>query len=171
MKDLSARFSPEMENNYLFDFTKYIRKDMKTFLMAHHGSVLMASKEALPIWGGVADESFNQTRSKHSTSKVRMYDKLVMHYAFKQNILTKQQDDYDGESELFTPTLTTNGLCYSFNSQNYSGVWKESEVTNTFTELFPHKNSADFLCGNNSLKVFVTSDSFQTPEYFSPLNE
>jgi hypothetical protein len=136
-----------MENNYLFDFTNYIREDMKTFLIAHHGSVLMASKETLPIWGQVADESFNQTRSKHSTSKVRMYDKLVMHYAFKQNILKKQQDDYDGGSELFTPTLTTNGLCHSFNSENYSSVWKGSEVTNTFNELFPHKNLAEFFQG------------------------
>ena len=147
MKDSSARFSPVMENNYLFDFTKYIREDMKTFLIAHHGSVLMASKEKMPIWGQIADESFNQTKSKHSTSKVRMYDKLVMHYAFKQNILTKQQEDYDEESELFTPTLTTNGLCFSFNSESYSGVWKESELTNTFSELFPHKNSAEFFQG------------------------
>ena len=147
MKDLSARFSPEMENNYLFDFTKYIREDMKTFLIAHHGSVLMASKEAMQIWGQVADESFNQTRSEHSSSKVGMYDKLVMQYAFKQNIWKKHQDDYDGGSELFTPTLTTNGLCYSFNSENYSSVWKESEVTNTFNELFPHNKSAEFFQG------------------------
>jgi hypothetical protein len=147
LKDLSARFSPEMENNYLFDFTKYIREDMKAFLIAHHGSVLMASKETLPIWGQVADESFNQTRREYSSSKVGHYDKLVMQYAFKQNILRKEQDDYDGGSELFTPTLTTNGLCYSFNSENYSSVWKESEVTNTFTELFPHNNSAEFFQG------------------------
>ena len=120
---------------------------MKTFLTALHGSVLMASKEALPIWGRVADQSFNQTRSEHSNSKVGQYDKLVMQYAFKQNILRKQQDDYDGGSELFTPTLTTNGLCYSFNSEDYSSVWKESEVTNTFNELFPHNNTATFFQG------------------------
>jgi hypothetical protein len=147
MKDLSARFSPEMKNNYLFDFTSYIREDMKTYLIAHYGSVLMASKEALPIWGRVADESFDQTRNEHSSSKVGQYDKLVMQYAFKQNIRRKQQDDYDGGSELFTPTLTTNGLCYSFNSEDYSSVWKESEVTNTFNELFPHKNLAEFFQG------------------------
>ena len=76
-----------------------------------------------------------------------MYDKLVMQYAFKENILKKQQNDYDGGSELFTPTLTTNGLCYSFNSENYSSVWKESEVTNTFNELFPHNSSAGFFQG------------------------
>ena len=70
-----------------------------------------------------------------------------MQYAFKQNILRKQHDDYDAGSSLFTPTLTTNGLCYSFNSDTYSGVWKESEVTNTFNELFPHKNSAEFFQG------------------------
>jgi hypothetical protein len=147
MKDLNARFSPEMENNYLFDFTKYIREDMKTFLIAHHGSVMMASKEAMQIWEKVADESFNQTRSEHTSSKVGMYDKLVMQYAFKENILKKQQNDYDGGSELFTPTLTTNGLCYSFNSENYSSVWKESEVTNNFNELFPHNSSAGFFQG------------------------
>ena len=147
MKDSSASFSPEMETNDLFDFTRYIREDMKTFLIAHHGSVLMASKETMPIWGQVADESFNQTRSEDSSSNVGQYDKLVMQYAFKQNILTKQQDNYDGGSELFIPTLTTNGLCYSFNVENYSGVWKESEVTNTFTELFPHNNSAEFFQG------------------------
>ena len=147
MKDLSARFSPEMENNYLFDFTKYIREDMRTFLIAHHGSVMTASKETMQIWGQVADESFNQTRSEHSSSKVGMYDKLVMQYAFKQNIWNKHQDDYDGGSELFTPTLTTNGLCHSFNSENYSSVWKESEVTNNFNELFPHNNIAEFFQG------------------------
>ena len=144
MKDSSASFSPEMENNYLFDFTRYIREDMKTFLIAHHGSVLMASKEAMPILGQVADESFNQTRNVHSSSKVGQYDKLVMQYAFKQNILKKQQD---GGSEMFSPTLTTNGLCYSFNSENYSSVWKESEITNTFNELFPHSNLAEFFQG------------------------
>ena len=147
MKDLSARFSQEMDNNYLFDFTKYIREDMRTFLIAHHGSVLTASKEAMQVWEKVADESFNQARSKPSSSKVGQYDKLVMQYAFKQNILKKQQDDYDGGSELFTPTLTTNGLCYSFNSEDYSSVWKESEVTNTFNELFPHKNLDEFFQG------------------------
>ena len=120
---------------------------MKTFLIALHGSFLMASRKAVPTWRQVADESFNQTRSEHSSSKVGLYDKLVMQYAFKQNILTKHQDDYDVESELFTPTLTTNGLCHSFNSENYSSVWKESELTNTFNELFPHKNLAEFFQG------------------------
>ena len=68
---------------------------------------------------------------------------------FKQNILRKHRDDYDadGGSELFTPTLTTNGLCYSFNGEKYSDVWKESEVTNTFNELFPHNSSAGFFQG------------------------
>jgi len=94
-KDSSARFSPEMKNSYLFDFTKYIKKDMKTFLIALHGSFLTASRKAVPTWRQVADESFNQTRSEHSSSKVGQYDKLVMQYAFKQNILKKQQDDYD----------------------------------------------------------------------------
>ena len=33
------------------------------------------------------------------------------------------------------------------NAQNYSDVWKESEVTDTFNELFPHNDSAEFFQG------------------------
>ena len=146
-KDSSARFSAEMKNNYLFNFTKYIREDMKTFLIALHGSHLSATNGTMKTWSQVADESFNQKRSKLSGSKVGFYDKLVMQYAFKRDIDKKQENDYDGGSELFTPTLTTNGLCYSLNAQNYSDVWKESEVTNTFNELFPHNDSAEFFQG------------------------
>ena len=65
-------------------------------------------------------------------------------------------------SELFTPTLTTNGLCYSFNSENYSSVWKESEITNTFNELFPHNNSAEFFQGAE-----VTDGEFLIQMFYS----
>ena len=146
MKDSSARLSPEMQNNYLFNFTKYIKEDMKTFLITLHGSFLTASKETMPTWEQVADESFNQTRDELHSSKVGTYDKLVMQYAFKQDILRKPYD-YHGGSKLFTPTLTTNGLCYSFNAQNYSAVWRVSNITNAFTNLFPHNNSAEFFQG------------------------
>jgi hypothetical protein len=161
MNDSSARFSPEMKYSYLFDFTKYIKKDMKTFLIALHGSFLTASREAVPTWRQVADESFNQTRSEHRSGKVDLYDKLVMQYAFKQNIYTKQQQDYDGGSELFTPTLTTNGMCYSFNGQNSSGVWKAAKVTNTFAELFPQKNSIEYFQGAQ-----VTDGEFLVKVFF-----
>ena len=129
-------------------------------MIALHGSFLTASKQAVPTWGQVADESFNQTRSGHSSGKVDLYDKLVMQYAFKQNIYTKQQQDYDGGSELFTPTLTTNGMCYSFNGQNSSGVWKAAKVTNTFAELFPQKNSTEYFQGAQ-----VTDGEFLVKEF------
>ena len=126
----------------------------------------MASKEKMSVWGQVANESFNQTTSQHSSSKVSHYDKLIMQYAFKQNVLRKHRDDYDadGEGESFTPTLTTNGLCYSFNSEKYSDVWKESEVTNTFNELFPHNNSAEFFQG-----AAVTDGEFMIAVFFNKL--
>ena len=38
-------------------------------------------------------------------------------------------------------------MCYSFNGQNSSGVWKAAKVTNTFAELFPQKNSIEYFQG------------------------
>jgi hypothetical protein len=52
-------------------------------------------------------------------------------------------------------------MCYSFNGQNYSGVWKPSEVTNTFAELFPQKNSIEYFQGAQ-----VTDGEFLVKVFF-----
>ena len=139
-KDPLARFTPEMENNFSFNFTNYIRKDMNTFLTAIHGSYLSPSKNHFSIWGEVANELFNDTKNDHDLSNKGLYDKLIMECAFKQNILKKKELDIDGGCDLFQPTLTTNGLCYSFNSKATTEVWKETDITNAFENIFPWKS-------------------------------
>ena len=38
----------------------------------------------------------------------------------------------------FKPTITSNGLCYTFNGESLSKMWRPSEVTETFDQIFPY---------------------------------
>ena len=37
----------------------------------------------------------------------------------------------------FKPTITSNGLCYTFNGESLSKMWRPSEVMETFDQIFP----------------------------------
>ena len=39
----------------------------------------------------------------------------------------------------FKPSMTSNGLCYTFNGQSGNKLWRPSEVMDTFNHLFPHE--------------------------------
>ena len=70
-----------------------------------------------------------------------------MECAFKQSLSSKKDLDHDGGCDSFHPTLTTNGLCYTFNSEAPAEIWKPSEITNTFQDLFPFKDSTEVFQG------------------------
>ena len=147
-KNQAAVFTPEMRNNRLFNFTNYIRDDIKTFLIATHGSFLTSEKNSSEIWQDVANDLFNGTKSySHSLNEKNQYNKLFMECAFKQSLSSKKDLDHDGGCDLFHPTLTTNGLCYTFNSEAPGDIWKPSEITNTFQDLFPFKDSTEVFQG------------------------
>ena len=38
----------------------------------------------------------------------------------------------------FRPTITSNGLCYTFNGESLSKMWRSSEVMETFDQIFPY---------------------------------
>ena len=135
-KESQAIFTAEMKNEF-FNFTHHIRADPKPFLIAIHGSFLTALKQTLPIWDQVANVSFNQRSNPDYSLAKGHYDKLIMKYAFGQDIFKKPHFDHDAKNESFNPTLTTNGFCYSFNGYSNSDLWKPSEVTDAFHELFP----------------------------------
>ena len=60
---------------------------------------------------------------------------------FGKNLLRRKDFDHTGGCELFQPTLTTNGLCHTFNGQSPSLVWKTAEITETFQKQFPMEHS------------------------------
>ena len=65
-----------------------------------------------------------------------VYDKMIIDCAFKENLQRKKQPSNGGCND-FVPSITTNGLCYTFNGQNSSEIWKPSKMMTTFSHLFP----------------------------------
>ena len=70
-----------------------------------------------------------------------------MQCGFKEDILKQKKAVTDAGCQLFTQSLTTNGLCYSFNGETTSNTWKSSEVTNSIEELFRMRKSTQVFEG------------------------
>ena len=61
-------------------------------------------------------------------------DKLLFDCSFNDAPLEDKSalDDCN----IFRPTLTNNGLCYSFNGLNPKKVWKDGQVVRSFEKMF-----------------------------------
>ena len=140
-KDPMATFTPEMKVNQFLSFTDHVKADLSTFLTAIHGSFKTASEQTLPIWKKVANNLFDATHTSNDLSRKGQYDKVIMQCGFREDVSKKKHFNLKGGCDSFHPTLTTNGMCYSFNSENVSNTWKSSNITNTFSNMFPLKQS------------------------------
>ena len=110
---------------------------------------------------------FNNTREEGFVNRNSIFDKVIIDCAFREN-LKKKMPSSDGGCEGFNPSLTTNGMCYTFNGKGTSKLWKPSEITNTFNDLFPLNSSLDKTFGGSGtvqgsyrhlLKYYLNSKS------------
>ena len=113
------------------------------------GSFHTASKHPLPIWYDTAKLVFNQTKEEKFVKQRGVYDKLIIDCAFRENLRRKRQPTDEGGCEGFHPSLTTNGLCYTFNGEHSSDIWKHSEMMTTFSHLFPSKTISNKTFGGS----------------------
>ena len=140
-KDPMTMFTPEMKVNTFLSFTNHIRADLSTFLFAIHGSFKTASEQTLPIWKEVAKKLFNATHISSDKLGKGLYDKLIMQCGFREDMSKKEHFNLKGGCDSFYPTLTTNGMCHSFNSEISSNIWQSSNITNSFSTTFPREQS------------------------------
>ena len=68
-----------------------------------------------------------------------LYNKLIMQCSFRDELNRVSGIDSEG-CRGFRPSMTSNGLCYTFNGESVTKIWKPSEVMDTFDQLFPHDN-------------------------------
>ena len=101
------------------------------------GSFHTASKYPLSIWKETAKKSFNSIKDDDFVQRRGVYDKLIIDCAFRENLKKKKLPDVDQGCEGFQPSLTTNGMCYTFNGKENDELWKSSLLTSTFKNLFP----------------------------------
>ena len=132
-----------MERNEFFDFTRHIKADMKTFLQVMHGSFLTPSNETLLLWKNIAHEVFAETLPENVVSNNGQYDKLIMQCALRRNLRRRQVFHGEGGCDFFLPTLTSKGLCHTFNGLTPSVTWKESNITNEFQKVFHNEHTVE----------------------------
>ena len=113
------------------------------------GSFPSASKYTLPIWAKSAKSTFANTRDEKFVKRFGLYDKSIIDCAFRENLRLKKIPDSSGGCKGFQPSLTTNGMCYTFNGQHTSEIWKDSEIMSTFQELFPSQSASNKTFGGS----------------------
>ena len=144
LKESEESFTSDMKSNMFTNFTSYIKSDMKTFLTMTSGSTLSTSKEQLSLWSDVAQIVFKHTKSDGYVKKNAQYDKLIFDCAFKTDLQKKKFGNSDqGGCEFFHPTLTTNGMCHTFNGDRIKDVWRPYPVVKVFHDVFQENNSKE----------------------------
>ena len=110
------------------------------------GSFHTASRYPLTIWKETAGKSFNHIKNDNFVKRKGVYDKSIIDCAFREDLRRKNFPDPVGGCDGFHLSLTTNGMCQTFNGQETSDIWKSSEMTHTFANLFQSnsKNNRTF---------------------------
>ena len=144
MKEVSSGveqplFSQGMANNTHFNFTQYIQADVETFLKVVSRTPNFVFKGHETLWRRIANKIFKFTKNDDYVSKNGLYDKLVLGCAFKEDLMKKTFSTVDHE-DFFYPTLTTNGICHTFNEDDLSKIWRPSNLTIAFKNVFKTGN-------------------------------
>ena len=103
----------------------------------------------MPIWSKAAKKVFNHTKESAFVQRKGIYDKIIIDCAFRESLLRKKGPSPNGGCEGFQPSITTNGMCHTFNGKPSSNLWKSSEMITTFTNLFPQHNKTNKTFGGS----------------------
>ena len=126
----------------------YVTKFISEISKLYHflGSFHSAAQNSLPIWHKTAKVVFNHTMEDEFVRKRGVYDKSIIDCAFRENLKRRKEPSYLGGCPDFQPSLTTNGLCYTFNGKHSSELWKDSKMMTAFVNNFPSetKNKKNF---------------------------
>ena len=118
-----------------------------TYCLLLIGSLHTANEYSLPIWQDIAKTLFGRIKEDNFIKEKGLFDKMIIDCAFKSNLQRKKKPVIDGGCQYFEPSLTTNGMCYTFNGKHSSELWKDSEMTSTFANVFPLKTKSDKVFG------------------------
>lgn len=101
------------------------------------------------MWGETAKLLSSHTKTKEFVKRSGVYDKVIIDCAFREDLLRKKNPDANGGCKNFQPSLTTNGMCYTFNGKETSELWKPSEIMSSFSNLFPSNHKSDKTFGGS----------------------
>ena len=137
MKDPESNpFPPSVLNNTIFNYTKYIKENITTFLETQ---TISTRNTNASYWSDLGTKVFSETNSKAYVKENGYYDRLIMDCVFKGPLASHEPNLREGCGEFYNK-LTSNGLCQSFNGIETAQIWKEnrrqSEILQTFSRVF-----------------------------------
>ena len=107
----------------------------------------------LSVWKETAEKSFKLINGDDIVKRRGTYDKIIIDCAFREDLRRKGNPDPDGGCDGFHPSLTTNGMCYTFNGKRTSDLWQSSQMITTFNNLFPsHSNNNNTFGGSRTVQ-------------------
>ena len=130
-------------NTGILDFTEDLDKNLDFFLNSQVSTFrLPNSLKANDSWDELAIEIFDNYKWINADMD---YDlKLVLDCSFQEH---RKWSNLFEQSKIgckhFRPILTSNSICYSFNGQNTSSIWKNSRISRLFGHIF-EENSKIF---------------------------
>ena len=148
-----------------------IESDMETFIRVVAGSFRTASKEPMKTWDQVSRQLLNITMDEDNEMCINNnYGKLIIDCEFGKRLKNKKfsmSDSNNGGCEKFHQTLTSNGMCNTFNGKTPTDIWTPNSLLNSFNKVFPSKNLKTFNFGGMGSSE-GNSKLFQN--YFAPIN-
>ena len=120
------------------------------------GSSRHESDVTLNVWRNTAETLFEHTKDQTFVNKNSMFDKIIVDCALKED-LDSTKTSHEGKQCNFLPSLTSKGICSTVNGQQTLDIWKPSELTSTFSQLFPNKHVGEVFGGTGRAQgIFFT---------------
>ena len=119
----------------------YLFSKTYLYLEGNRRIFLTTSTSPSPLWNQTAKNVLENIQDNEYVRKHGIYDKVIIECAFNQKNLLKKEfsmSKIGGGCDLFYKTLTSNGMCHTFNGKSSSKIWKASEITNEFGKLFSY---------------------------------
>ena len=137
----SALTFPQNKMSNPFDYSKVILQDFLSFLQISSESHITVQKDKNPIWRRTARSVFKHTIDDDIVLTKGLYDKAIIQCSFRKRLekITQQKSVLSSGCELFEQSLTSNGLCYTFNALRPSDIWQPSKAINAFQRSFKGK--------------------------------
>ena len=140
----SGKYPPILRKNTFFNFTEHIKKDMPSYLASYAASFQTISNPNInaTMWNEVARRVFLKTNPNDFMKSNGYYDKLIIDCAFKEPLMRHKPDMAEGCLD-FYHSLTSNGLCYTFNGIDSSDIWKDAEIIQAFNKIFGQQKNEE----------------------------
>ena len=86
-------------------------------------------------------------------SEIRLWkNKINVHFWSGKLTFKSWKISNEGGCDNFLPTLTTNGLCHTYNGKSPAEIWKKTEIMDVFHEVFPTKHTNERFDGAGTVE-------------------